>query len=471
MYKRLFAVILTLSFLFLPQQATSAQDPAGPTYIVQAGDTLWGIASRFNVDLDELMVANDMEDGNLSIGQEIVIPGLEGVTGVLRTETVPYGDNLRSLMRRTQAPREILRRLNRLVSPTELYAGVSLIVPVDAEAPPMTGISLENGQTLLEEAVRQNSDIWSLSNFNQLASTSTALPGEILYMPAGDEVAQLNANGLPSAFESATVTDLPLVQGSTAVIKVRVRDAVTLSGSLTSDKEYPLNFFPYGENTFVALQGVHAMTEPGAYPLKLAATYADGHVASYEQMVLITSGNYQTGEIIPVPREYLEPTTTNKETNELLAIISEPSPVAMWNGRFTNPSVFEDCFTSPYGIRREYKDIDGSTDLNYLGFHSGLDFCGGAGLEITSTASGVVVMAKNTIVRGNATIIDHGWGVFSGYYHQSEIYVQEGQTVEPGQVIGLVGATGRVTGAHLHWEIWVNGVQVNPMDWLERSFP
>jgi LysM repeat protein len=214
MFKQLFVVILTLFLLFAPQQSTSAQDPDGPTYIVQSGDTLWDIASRFNVDLDELMRANDMEDGNLSIGQEIVIPGLEGVSGVLRTETVPYGDNLRSLMRRTQAPREILRRLNRLVSPTELYAGVSLIVPVDAEAAPMMGVSLTSGGTLLEEAVRQNSDIWSLTVLNQLENTSTALPGEILYMPAGNESAQLNANGLPSAFALATVTDLPLVQAA-----------------------------------------------------------------------------------------------------------------------------------------------------------------------------------------------------------------------------------------------------------------
>jgi murein DD-endopeptidase MepM/ murein hydrolase activator NlpD len=68
-------------------------------------------------------------------------------------------------------------------------------------------------------------------------------------------------------------------------------------------------------------------------------------------------------------------------------------------------------------------------------------------------------------------MIDHGWGIFSGYWHQSESFVQVGDTVEAGEVIGLVGATGRVTGAHLHWEVWVNQVQVNPMVWLEQNFP
>ena len=61
--------------------------------------------------------------------------------------------------------------------------------------------------------------------------------------------------------------------------------------------------------------------------------------------------------------------------------------------------------------------------------------------------------------------------MYSGFWHQSEIDVQVGDVVDGGQVIGLVGGTGRVTGAHLHWEVWVNGVQVNPFDWLQQEFP
>jgi len=74
-------------------------------------------------------------------------------------------------------------------------------------------------------------------------------------------------------------------------------------------------------------------------------------------------------------------------------------------------------------------------------------------------------------VRGNATIIDHGWGIYSGMWHQSKINVEVGQMIKAGDVIGLVGGTGRVTGAHLHWELWVNGIQVDPMDWLENIYP
>ena len=74
-------------------------------------------------------------------------------------------------------------------------------------------------------------------------------------------------------------------------------------------------------------------------------------------------------------------------------------------------------------------------------------------------------------MRGNTTIIDHGWGVYSGFWHQSKFDVQVGDIVEQGQVIGEVGGTGRVTGPHLHWELWVNGIQVDPLDWLTNTYP
>jgi murein DD-endopeptidase MepM/ murein hydrolase activator NlpD len=80
------------------------------------------------------------------------------------------------------------------------------------------------------------------------------------------------------------------------------------------------------------------------------------------------------------------------------------------------------------------------------------------------------VFAGSLNVRGKATIIDHGWGVYTGYWHQTEQLVSVGDTVTVGQVIGTIGATGRVTGPHLHWEVWVNGVPVNPMQWVKQSF-
>jgi len=122
----LLSFIIVSAFVVQPASAQSS----GPVYIVQAGDTLSYIASRFNVSLDDLVASNPGVDPNtLAPGQELVIPGLEGVTGVLDTEIISFGDSLRSLSRRTQVSDEQLIRLNRLVSPSELYVGSSLIIP------------------------------------------------------------------------------------------------------------------------------------------------------------------------------------------------------------------------------------------------------------------------------------------------------------------------------------------------------
>src|SRR5690606_32787201 len=96
---------------------------------------------------------------------------------------------------------------------------------------------------------------------------------------------------------------------------------------------------------------------------------------------------------------------------------------------------------------------------------------GDIGDEILAAAAGRVVLAEKLTVRGNTVFLDHGAGVVTGYFHMSEIAVQPGQFVEPGELLGKVGATGLVTGPHLHWEVRVNGLWVDPTPWLERTFP
>lgn len=438
---------------------------SGPVYIVQSGDTLSFIASRFNVTINDLVTANPALDPNiLSEGQQIVIPGLEGVTGVLETEIISFGDSLRSLSRRTQVEDEQLKKLNRLVSPTELYVGISLIVPTQENQQSLsTRITPSAGESLLELAVRQGSDPWTLASVNKLDGTWKALPGDILYSPIGSS--QGNVTGLPSAFLSASIEPLPLKQGSTEVIRAQVQDGVALSGILV-DK--PLHFFPTnGEQ--VALQGVHALQEPGVYPLLMEATLPDGSKQSFEQMVLVTSGNFLSEPIPLNDPSLIDSAVTEPELATLTALTAPSTPTRYWTGTFTSPATDPNCFTSRYGTRRVYTVIN--SDLEVNGFHTGLDFCGGEGLQIFAPAPGKVVFAAPLTVRGNATIIDHGWGVYSGIWHQSQTFVNVGDIVEAGQVIGLVGGTGRVTGAHLHWEVFVNSVQVNPPDWLNQAYP
>ena len=463
MRRRVSIFLLTVLISGFVFRLVSAQ-ASGPVYIVQAGDTLSLIASRFNVTLNDLITANPSIDPNfLSQGQEIVIPGLEGVTGILETEIISFGDSLRSLSRRTQVSDIQLRKLNRLVSPTELYVGVSLIIPTQTGQNELnTRMSPSAGESLLELAVKQSTDVWTLTSVNKLSGTWDALPRDILYSPINS--GQGNASGLPSSFLGAIIEPLPMVQGGTEVIRVATQAGVSLAGVLV-DK--PLNFFQLnGEQ--VALQGVHALLEPGVYPFQLEATLVDGSKQSFEQMVLVTTGNYYSEELY-VPAETIDPLATEPENQEVSAVTRPSSPNQYWNGIFSSPAIYANQFTSRFGTRRIYHGT--GTELTVEGFHTGLDFAGGEGLQIFAPAAGRIVFAAPLTVRGNATIIDHGWGVYSGFWHQSQILVNVGDMVEQGQVIGLVGGTGRVTGAHLHWEVWVNGIQVNPLDWLNRAYP
>ncbi len=464
--------LLILLLLLLPRAGTAlaqGNPPAGPVYLVQPGDTFYSIALRFGLALDDLLTANPEIDPNqLAIGQEVIIPGLDGVQGVLTTHTIALGETYNNLIRRYQLPAEQIIRLNRLTSPTELYAGYGLIIPQpEAAAAAMAGLTLPPEQTPLELAILQGSTPWSLALNNGLPTPTYILPQETLYLPTS-EAQETQPTALPALFRQVQLDPLPLYQGATADLWIQTSQPVQLAGHLG---EYPLQFFALEtpENTYVALQGIHALLEPGLYTLEIQATTEDGTRSQIIQRVRVADGGYYS-ETLLVPAETIDPDTNQEEFDWLYAQTTRtPTPEKYWQGVFSNPSYFPDCFTSRYGTRRLYKGA--GTELTYNGFHSGLDFCGGSGLPITAPAAGRVVFSTQLDIRGTATLIDHGWGIYTGYWHQSETYVQAGDWVERGQTIGRVGGSGRVTGAHLHWEVWVNGVQVDPMTWLQRAFP
>jgi len=469
MNKRISLLFVILSFLILPFQPAHAQETSGPVYIVQPGDSLSSIAVFFSISLPDLMSANGITDPNqLDAGQQLIIPGLEGITGVINTELINFGDSFRSVTRRTQVTLNMFKKLNHIVSPGEFYVGVNMIVPVQEGSQNLTKrISVGTGESLLETAVKQNTDAWTLVHYNGLQGSWDSISGDTLFAPG--ETGEQGASGLPSAFISAEIRNLPIKQGGTGVIKVKTLPNVTLDGILV---DHQLHFFPMEDGSQVALQGVHALLPPGIYPLRLDATLPDGSKQSYEQYILIISGNYPDDPILYVDPVTIDPAETEPELNKLINITSVVTPEKLWTGDFYSPaSQYAEAtyFTSRYGNRRTYIGIN--TDLSIQGFHTGLDFGGGTGLPITAPARGKVILAENWTVRGGTTIIDHGWGVYSGFWHQSKFDVQVGDIVEQGQVIGEVGGTGRVTGPHLHWELWVNGIQVDPLDWLTNTYP
>lgn len=115
--------------------------------------------------------------------------------------------------------------------------------------------------------------------------------------------------------------------------------------------------------------------------------------------------------------------------------------------------------TSGYGDRREYMLADGTRELS---IHEGLDLAEPSGTPVPASGRGRVVFASSRILTGNTVIIEHLPGLFSIYYHMSELAAAEGEMVEKGQIIGKVGMTGFATGPHLHWEIQSMGIAVDP---------
>ncbi len=464
-------VIIALIVAQIGARTALAQEDAqdGPVYVVQDGDTLWSIAQRFGVSMDDLASANGIQNASLlKAGDKLVIPGLGGIQGELVTETLPYGETLRSLSRLYGVPLPLLARMNRISSPAQLFAGSTLILPKDSPQAGLKGrAALAPGQSLLELAILRKSDPWTLAVTNALSGTWDTLPGDVIRFRSDSAV---GPGALPGEIASVEVDPLPLVQGKTAVIHISGSPGLSLAGSLAGRD---LHFFQQSQGQYVALQGVHAMLNPGLYYLTLQGNLKDGSPFGFSQMVPVQDGQYLYDLPLTVPPETLDPAVTKPEDAQWAALVAPLTPEKMWDGPFRMPSPLpldyclktNECFSSRFGSRRSY---NGSP---YIYFHTGVDFYGGTGTKIFAPAPGVVVFTGFLTVRGNATVIDHGWGVYSAYMHQSEILVKPGERVEAGQVIGLVGGTGRVEGPHLHWEILIGGVQVEPLDWLQRAFP
>ena len=401
---------------------------------------------------------------NLFVGDQLIIPGLDGLSGTLVTRPVPFGESLRSLSRQYRLDPALLIKLNHIVSPAELYAGYNLILLQQDQQPALTArIALAKGDTLLELAVKENTDPWSITQLNGLTGSQTSLPGDLLYLPSAASTA--TPTGVPAVLTSAVVDPLPITQGATVQVKITSAQPVTLSGLLL---DHPLRFFPLDDGSQVALQGVHAMTEPGLYPLRIDITLPDGSLQSFEQMVLIMPANFLTESFYVEPAT-IDPAVTAPEDAWLLSLVKPVMPEKYWQGMFQLPvDSGQYCLRSKYGNLRSYNG--GALHS----FHTGLDFgvCSDAHpLDIYAPADGLVVFTGLKTVRGNATLIDHGQGIYSGLYHQAEIIVSVGDHVTVGQLIGKIGDTGRVTGPHLHWEVWVNGIQTNPTQWLNETFP
>lgn len=470
MSHKLLLPLLILIIILTSAFPVSAQNNSNyPVYIVQPGDTILTIASRFGVSANDIVSLNNIQNQDLiSPGDSLLIPGLSGISGTLTTITAKLGESLRSISETYGVDENLITRINRITSPTEVYAGASLIIPVVDQANFLSPYQhLDSGNSFLELSAITKENPWQLLISNQIASSSNFLPGDIAYKKLINGEYALNL--FDPNLTKVDISPLPLMQGQTFEISINSAKPVTLRGTLAGNS---LAFFSEENDHYVALQGIYAMAQPGIYDFTLQGQYDDGTSFSISKQVLLVSGNYPEDPPLTVDPGTIDPAVTKPEEDFVENLVSPATPVKYWDGIFQRPGYFNE-YNSGFGVRRSYNGSD------YIYFHTGLDFAGGMGLPIVAPADGVVVFAGPLTVRGNATFIDHGWGVYSGFFHQSEIKVKVGDKVTKGQVIGLVGNTGRVNdaneypgaGAHLHWEVWVHGVQVNPMTWMYQQFP
>ena len=461
-YIGMFAVLAMFTGAASARSSFQEGEPEYPTYVVQAGDTLSSIALKFGVDVASIVNHNNISDPNqLYQGAKVVIPGIDWVQGELDKRSIPLGESYQSILRRYNIPGNTLGRLSDLSSPTQIYVGYAALLPVDRDRHRSSArIAVGAETSLLELAVANNSNPWALVSANDLPGIWSVASGDVIFVPGSNDP---GPGALPSPITNFEVVKGNFAQGKTTVVRIKANGIkLQLSGSFIN---HQLAFFQDADNSMVALQGVHAMTEPGTYPFEVNGILEDGTSFKYSQMVGVKEWGYGSEKISIKDSSYLDPAITQPEMDYLISIVSKNGEQKLWEGIFQAPSPHSDTINSYFGTRRAFNGSE------YDFYHSGVDFGGGLGVEITAPASGVVVLAEALEIRGNATIIDHGWGIYSGYWHQSEIKVNVGDFVTPGQIIGIVGNTGRSSGAHLHWEMWVGGVQVEPLDWLFQFYP
>jgi murein DD-endopeptidase MepM/ murein hydrolase activator NlpD len=430
------ATLLSLALLLANAPAAPARaQAAGPQYLVQAGDTLYSIALNFGISLQTLQDANPgIDPAALGLGQALVIPGFEGVQGTLAAHRLEAGESLDSLALRVGLARDTLIRLNRLVNPEQLYLNQPVVVVDAADAGPAVPagrmFAPRAGTGLLALAAARNASPWALARLNRLAGPSRLAPGGLVVVPGGERPPL----ALPYPLVDLVVGPLPPTQGETLEFKVVSEAPVTLTGQFGTETLH-FNRDDPAANTHFALQGIYRLLDPNLYPLSLVATDAAGQAVTYALPVPVRAREEIFDAPLTVNPATLDPANTEPENQIVNGMVASSTATRYWDGLFVLPSV--GAWRSMFGSLRSYNGGP------YNSFHGGMDFSGGEDRPITAPAPGVVVYTGPLTVRGNATLIDHGWGVYTGYWHQSQILVEVGQQVETGQILGYNGATGR----------------------------
>lgn len=312
--------------------------------------------------------------------------------------------------------------------------------------------TVRQGDTLTAIAAQFGVDAASLVGWNELSNPDRIEVGQILRVSAS----QAADVALPRGGELVRLQlwPWPPSQGQTVAVWIQARDPVTFSLSLDG-ASYPVQ--NSGRRGW-ALVPIAALAQPGERLLRISAGSA-----SFDLPVTVEAGRFDSYD---VPASASAPilsqaSKVRAEAARLAALFSDRSSPG-WNprDRFALPLAGDTPPTSAFGSRRTY---GGGSSVSA---HEGEDLSAPPGTPVTAPAPGTVVLAETLFVRGNAVVLDHGNGVFTGYWHMQSLAVKAGDRVRAGDTLGEVGSTGLSTGAHLHWEMRVSGVPIDPTQWL-----
>ena len=223
-------------------------------------------------------------------------------------------------------------------------------------------------------------------------------------------------------------------------------------------REFPA--FSVDTRTWRALVGIDLLVEPGVYPAAIdgksgAQTFRTKYELKVEPRRFPVRKLTVDDAFVNPPKATLD--RIKREAAELQRLLKQTTPERLWAGAFVRP--VPGAANSVFGTRSIFNGQPRDP-------HSGADLLSPAGTPIHAPAGGRIILARDLYFTGNTVLIDHGLGLLSLLAHMSVLKVHEGDTVTAGQIVGEVGATGRVTGPHLHWAVRVGGARVDPLSVL-----
>jgi murein DD-endopeptidase MepM/ murein hydrolase activator NlpD len=257
-----------------------------------------------------------------------------------------------------------------------------------------------------------------------------------------------------------------LVAGQGQALEVRYPAEPGLAAVAIQWSGHEVPFARRGEQ-WVAVVGVDLDSRPGAHAVDVTFRYANGMSKVERQPVEVRAGKYPTTELTVEdrfvelsPEDQARAEREGEETNAIYAVMT---PERYWSEPFRVP-VEGAKDGRNFGHRRVFNGQPRAP-------HSGADLRAAMGTPIYAANSGRVVLAKNLFYSGNAVFLDHGLGLYSSYLHLSQIKVAVGERVERGELLGYSGATGRVTGPHLHWGVRILDARVDPFSLVRLAAP